>query len=182
MARTRLKMNKKAIAVATDVLSRLRYLNVKAEYYLYSKEWHGEEWQQRQDNSGLDREKDAQDDVRAYEKNCSVCALGACLLSYVRKYDNVKNDELLDICGNRHDIVYDLLSDVFSEEQLSLIESAFEQDSKGIFDTWDELVVGEGADNAIAFGKRFTDDKKRLRAICKNIVANKGNFVPPARP
>lgn len=93
-------------------------------------------------------------------KPCYVCAKGALFVSYVRKYDGVKAKDIrVDVVDGVHEesIVEPLLS-CFSEEQLDLIETAYE----GLYD----------------WRRKYPGRTDRLRAIAQNIIDNKGTFVP----
>jgi len=143
-----LTREQKAVSIAKDVLKRLRYMrNVKRGYYF--------SWNDCGHLTG-----DAQPLVPQFEKNCKVCAMGACLLSYIRLYDNVKVDDMLTAySGISVDSMFieKTLRDVFSKEQLGLMEHEFE-----CSDVY----------------KSIEDPKKRLRLIMLNIVKNNGTFAP----
>lgn len=169
----------KAVAIAKDVLRQIRfYRNVNKGSYVAG-------------NLGitaddLDYDKcGAKEHISEITKSCSVCALGACFLSYVRLFNKVKFQDVVGAWGNimldRYELNDGTLGTVFSETQLLLIESAFEQ--KDMFDVTDlgeetYLRVKHELEDAIDFGKKYTDNKKRLRAIMLNIVKNNGKFIP----
>lgn len=105
--------------------------------------------------------------------DCEVCAIGACFLSIVGIVDNIgatKIDWGYDKCD-----MIDHLKLVFSQNQIGLIETAFE---KRIID--DNYKSYRGLYDAVVFGLDYDNDKDRLRAIMKNIVKN-GIFKPKIR-
>lgn len=59
----------------------------------------------------------------------------------------------------------------FSEKSLKIIETAFE--GKWAFADDDKAGIP-----AIAFGLKFTDDRRRMSAILNNIIENNGDFKP----
>lgn len=112
------------------------------------------------------------------EKTCSVCAIGSIFLSYIRLKNKVPLDFLTPSCFSGYTCdkkaMLTKLRDAFSTNQMNLIEAAFEMMSI-------ELECNYDADSlarALAFGSRYTDDKKRLRAILLNVVKNNGEFKP----
>ena len=135
--------------------------------------------------------RDVLEDNRAV---CQVCALGACFLSAVRLGDRLT----LDACviADCHDLVEDRrrpsrswgersqfsfergddafdrqLSRFFSEEQLAVIESAFE------ISAW--WVSHPECDRAVRFGYQHPDNADRLAAIMGMILADpEGEFHP----
>ena len=138
----------KRIAIAKDVVRRLRYLRIKANNTYVS---------------NVDRVfsvddigKEMSPRVCKLEKNCDVCALGGMFLSHLRLFNNFT----YNMYGiNRTRITLDALNEYFSSDQLNLIEECFEYppfDSK--------------------YQKQHP--KTRLRMIMLNIIKNKGTFEP----
>src|SRR4051812_10887130 len=82
---TKLRPNKKAIAIAQDVLLRLRrHLKVVTGAYCDG----------YLPVSEVKVDADLRENLPVIEKNCEVCALGACLLSKARLYNNVPTDDV----------------------------------------------------------------------------------------
>lgn len=104
--------------------------------------------------------------TRVYSNSQQVCALGACFLSHVDQFNKLKVDPYWDGRLGRATITQQL-SDVFTTQQMAMIEDAFEQESRRS-DTVE----------ALFFGNSFEDDKERLKAIMKNIIKNAGVLVP----
>jgi len=112
------------------------------------------------------------------EKNCTVCALGASILSKARLFDDYRfrvNDSYEHFHGG---------AEIFGINQALLIEAAFEQtreliDDGGVFRDGRTFKFPEGqVDRAVKFGKRYGESEKRLAAIMRNVVKNEGVFVP----
>lgn len=164
------------IKIAKDVLKRLRYLDVRRGWgYICNGGIIVEEADDNEAKELFDRktrklnlDTEVQDILPKVEKTCQVCALGACFLSHVRFHDNFQVEELDNV--DREDITNEL-EYYFDADQLNLIENCFESNSyidKYTYSSNDRII------NPFA---KYTDAKKRLRAIMINIVKNKGTLV-----
>jgi len=113
---------------------------------------------------------------------CNVCAKGALFIADIMKRDNftTKNLSFIGNCT-----IVKRLDGIFSENQLNLIETAFEKNI--IHDNKDLLSYknDEGyyhnsslGQKAIDFGNKYDEPEERLIAIMKNIIKNKGTFKP----
>jgi hypothetical protein len=174
------EQDKMRVAVAQDVLDRLEFLTLRQGHYLK-----GSLGSQRV-VSQLDN---AQNHLDLIENNCGVCALGACVLSYVRIYDDVTMSEIgykLDwdgepvIRSTEHNI-QDVLKRIFSVDQMVLIESAFECENMshqyfGVY-RWPSS-FHNSIRRAEKFGLQYRDKFDRVEAIMKNIIENEGEFIP----
>ena len=114
--------------------------------------------------------------------DCTVCGVGGLLVAKCMRFDKYEVDHLLsdDMELEGHQ-AGDGLEDLFSDEQLALIESAFERWSPGSpsgasSDFGD--ITEEEQNDAANFGERYDDDKQRFLAIMRNIVINEGTFKP----
>jgi len=87
------------------------------------------------------------------EKNCSVCAIGAVFLSYVRLYNGINRP----LNYNYGADMYHILNECFLYKQLADIDNYFE---------FEEHWVIHGASN----------DTDRILMIMQNIVDHKGTF------
>lgn len=160
----------KAIAVAKDVLKRLGKLTVKTGDYLSF------------ENTNIPKEGNAQNYINEIESNCRVCALGACLLSQIRLYDKINLDLFESECNDRYipleDIrkIFNHLSKIFSKKTICLIEQAFE--SIGDVCLTDSLSTSDKDIKMAQKYKKYKNDKNRLKAIMKNVIKNKGQFIP----
>lgn len=131
---------------------------------------------------------DAQPSINKLVKNCEVCALGSAMVSYVRLFDNITLRELgiHNSFWDKDEIIIETdkidisekLGDIFSLEQLDMIEAAFERDST--FADYEDK--GDSFHNKInkslLFGEKYKSDRQRLIAIMQNIVDNDGTFKP----
>ncbi len=155
-----------AVRVAADVLESLKVLTVVHGKYVYSEKISFE---------GL---KGSKEQAQYLKKECDVCALGACLLSLVTLKNKFEFSAQANYDGEKYicmgwQEVADRLSEAFTQEQIQLIEDAFECAQLG--------TSYPSTEHAIRFGKRYTDNKQRVRAIMKNIIRNGGEFIPPTR-
>jgi hypothetical protein len=165
------------IAVIRDILDRLDTRNISVNHYLDSAE-------KIIDNVSVN--DNAQNHIEKLESVCNVCALGNILLSHIRLYNKVSIIDLgvyesesgisgKKIVANRDQVLKPLL-DYFSTVQLHMIEVAFEC----VKYSWNEIGYDK-ADRCIYFGKQYDNAKDRLKAICNNIIANDGIFIPEQR-
>jgi hypothetical protein len=167
----------KAVLVAQDVLDRLDHLSLTRGHYLYG----------YPDKGDINPDGDLRDNVKVIEQICSICALGALLLSKARLFDDVPMTNVLEYGGfgistyrinmTRGELTAKL-RDAFSDEQLDLIETAFERRYIGSNCTRTKL-ASEALSRAIRFGEAFYNNTERLKAIMENVIANNGVFVPP---
>lgn len=100
----------------------------------------------------------------------SCCGVGILLYADILlrgDYTVYKNNDLSKI--GLTDIVGRL--DYFNEKELKQIESAFERQ-------WAFAEDDKSSIPAIAFGVKFTDDRRRMSAILNNIIENNGDFRP----
>lgn len=103
---------------------------------------------------------------------CEVCALGALMVSSIRKKNNVQYDPF-NAPNPDSGIFSTNLKALFSKSQRILIENAFELGG-GYYAHSGERV----SSIAVQFGKKFPDSTSRLIGILDNIIANNGTFKP----
>lgn len=174
-----LSPSEKRVAIAKDVLAQLKankYLASRRTYvgpiYLKSDEV--------VDNFDFDYQKSCTE-----LESCNVCALGGLMLSLTSFNDKFTIGELEEGDGT----LWRELSKFFSAEQIFLIEYCFEgwmswSDGAAIndLDFYDEDWAND--ENHPIWNKiydyyySFKDDTARLEGIMKNIVKNKGEFIP----
>jgi hypothetical protein len=157
----------KRVAVARDVIERIEAgkLRVATGGYLYIDEDAGPV-----DTDGLiARGGDLQPHVDEIERNCEVCALGAVLLSKARLMDAVPV-AVLGHVGSYQGAFHRSLADVFDENTLLAIESAFEQGRFGDTD------LSRGA---AVFGDQFDDDAERCVAVMEKVIEGNGELAVP---
>jgi hypothetical protein len=114
--------------------------------------------------------------------SCEVCAKGSLFLSEVMNRNDFKvgrDEEDFNTIGISK--ISRRLNDIFTDNQLDLIETAFEK--RVIVDDNNYLQGHFGdytnvANKAIEFGEKYKTDNDRLVAILKNLISNKGAFKP----
>lgn len=105
---------------------------------------------------------------------CEVCALGSIFVSSVNLYNGVHFENGDEALESFNDLSLSPLSKYFSEESLALIECCFEGEDGAHYNSTSEKEFAIG----IAYNRSFRLPKERLIAIMKNIVRNKGDFIP----
>lgn len=105
---------------------------------------------------------------------CEVCALGSIFVSAVNLYDDVELKDGEEATSVFETLDLSPLSKYFSPTSLAFIECCFEGEDSA---HWCDIDGKESA-IGIAYHRSFRSSKERLIAIMKNIVRNKGNFVP----
>src|ERR1700738_2115017 len=141
------------VKIARDILDRLKYLKLAHGTYL--------------DGSIAFDEIPSEGDAKKYlpkiEKACEVCAKGALFLSHIRVNDKVDLSELVreyrfesgnKYIGTNSTRICDTRTDYISQDQLDLVEAAFEM--------WGEY---DGGDSKTArFGERYKTHRGRPKA------------------
>lgn len=165
------------VAVAKDVIKSLKLVKVTRGTWV---NFHGNLEVEAAHFKG-----DSKKIANAIKKNCEVCGIGACFLSLVA----LDNKFEFDTFHIPQEAMFDRLKQVFSKEQIILIENAFERGTGGFSDEYsafDQIGMSEltfkrlekKREQAIAFGEAHVVSVNRLRAIMKNIIANEGTFKP----
>jgi hypothetical protein len=152
------------VAIAKDVLKQLPALNPSKGTYVYKPNG----------NKNLHPNDQAQQHIDQISEDCQVCALGACFLSYIRLFNKITVDEITYIENSidpAHHTVKNALREHFANEQLALIEAAFE----GFRSPADTTAVVKVIED---FYNKHPNPKKRLKAIMQNIIDNNGEFKP----
>ena len=114
---------------------------------------------------------------------CSVCGIGAVMLSTVKKCNDLSTTKLLGYWDNfqADALSKTVASKFFSEKQLDLIEACFERTTEygkegNLLDWFGNRTPATV--NAIDFGNKYRYPTQRLLAIMENIIANNGTFKP----
>lgn len=160
----------KRVAIAEDIL-----LNLKNKVIVAKK---GRYIDINTRALGVDEDDDVKENFGKI-KNCPVCMMGACLLSVVKMENNANFDDMA-IGIDSADKMWERLNEYFPKDSLLLIESAFEKSTGGLrvaedrFHFKSEILANMG----VKWGKKYSTDNKRIVAICKNIIKNKGEFIP----
>jgi hypothetical protein len=144
------------IKLAKDVIAQ-----IKAKKYIPS---HCYTQLNRPDYSNGD--KSAKEVINEKTSKCEVCGIGALVTSHIR-FNN--ECSLWEYDALNQIIIHEILSPYFSEEQLWLIESAYERCAE------DCLSVSHQA--ARFYGDEYEEASNRLVAIMKNIIENDGKFI-----
>lgn len=118
--------------------------------------------------------------------DCHACAKGGLFLSYVGR-TNKFNFEDIEDSSNLESTEMQKLLEIFDKIQLEGIETAFEKyivstDYLNIND-WEDDFDGnqyEFISNCMKYSDNTncSTNTERLQSICKNIIKNKGEFVP----
>lgn len=180
LAFAKLPKAQKRVAIARDVIAQVKLgmIDVQQGKYL------GDVVKVEDDNGN----------VVGVEK-CTACALGSLFACAVNKPAlKLDLDDALPAYGYSgadDDSMREQLGDVFSEDQLRLIESAFEMDDflEGDDSKYQDVIEDDGTwtgetvfkgrlKKAVDFGERYTSDKRRLIAIMENVIENNGTFRP----
>jgi hypothetical protein len=125
--------------------------------------------------------------VKHLTKYCKVCALGACFLSHIRRFDGVVAESLFSAYDNDRyrnlvHVYFDRLQALMHEfctRDLLLIEVAFERDLISSRHTYAAFTTKQDLLAAIYFGMQYTNKTSRLRAIMTNIIRNNGRLHFP---
>lgn len=136
------------VAIAKDVLKQLRYWQIETGVYLNT-------------SVPLIPDTDLKTQLETVpSKVCHVCAIGACFLAYVQRFDKVKTNFWGTVFADNMKLA---LEEYFDLHQLYMIESAF------------ELWPRSGVEFVLYYYNETPSF--RLRKIMQNIVANNGEFV-----
>jgi len=109
---------------------------------------------------------------------CRACGIGGLLVAKCMRFDEVEVKTDLDVnfalpqraCSTG-------LEDLFSREQLAMIEVAFEVWKRPVMSAFAKLAESERI-AAARFGGRFKSSKTRFIGIMNNIIKNDGTFKP----
>jgi rubredoxin len=188
----KLSPEQKRVAIAQDVIEQITLGKYQSRFcgFIYIR-WQGEEKPSNEES--LQK-------VLPNAEYCDVCALGGMFVSCTRLNNRTK---VLAIEGKEQymgDVIRDgeifsnQLNEIFSNEQLMLIEIAFEE-GHGSFNV--DLVsntylshkktyepITPEVERARKFGNnngcpgRFFDRRIRMKKIMENIIQNNGRFIP----
>lgn len=117
------------------------------------------------------------------DEPCEVCAKGAMFICDIMRRNDFKVSDNTNIEDER--IISKRLSQYFPQQQLDLIECAFEEGVQqdytktlSIRNDDGNWIYSEIAKEAMEFGERYKRSEDRLIAIMKNIIKNNGTFKP----
>lgn len=154
----------KRVRIARDVLAQLASKHIRPTKGIYM----------RIDN--LDKSVPSRE-LKEYlpEVECQVCALGACFVAAVSEANTFSVGQV-PYGGLGSYQTKEYLKSYFSKGQMTLIENAFETTTS--FGEPDDGVSFEERCVAMRFGLKRKTTEGRLQAIMRNIIANRGEFVP----
>ncbi len=135
--------------------------------------------------------------------DCKACGVGALLVARCMRFDQVTNSEM-SVYSKEDNIsldsgeIDDGLDGIFSDKQLSMIETAFEVFAPATVTvgvsrrhivapaSWREEPMSSEFEylsdkaqyDCFKFGKRFKSAETRMIGIMKNIIKNEGTFKP----
>jgi len=172
----------KRVMIAKDILLQLDAKKLVAEQGRYVS------------ISSLYEFDDTQDIKANYSKikECPVCALGACLMATTKFNNHLKFGDIGPTVSymNTSKVSF-VLQELFSDEQLLLIECAFEGmitgESSYASQTFGTNLPADEFKKAYDFANKFREkysiDAKntstlKMEAIMNNIIQNKGTFIP----
>ena len=123
---------------------------------------------------GFDCRSDAREALEDNTVKCTGCALGGMFASFIRRVDGV---DVQTARGSASEDIKRRMSEFFDEHTLTRIEYAFERwtsdPARESDSAWEDL-RRHGR-----WGKKFRTSEKRLTAIMKNIIRNRGEFRLP---
>ncbi len=167
-----LPQNEQRIRLAQDVIQHLHAKKLIATSNLYIA-FGGED--NHEEIVELNNHVELKEYAANNEVSCEVCAIGALFISEVMYTNDVS---MPSIKYPESDKLYKRLSNYFKEDQLALIEVAFEMDSWYAEQRCPGLPQTE-IEAAEDFGLEFDGDDDRMTAIMRNMIANNGKFIPP---
>jgi hypothetical protein len=162
----------KRVMIAQDVLAQLKAKRYVAESGCWVKPNIDSAWEQKLSHHDSVQELFIEQKI----ESCNVCALGGLFMSCTNFNNNTLLEDLDDASEGLGNLIEEeqlsnKLNEIFSTNQLKLIESYFEANG-GFFRDYDE------DDRIEVFYNKNSSDKKRLQLIMENIVENNGTFVP----
>jgi len=160
------------VQIAKDVIKQIAAKKYKATQGSYVA--NGEFYRQF---DSMHKLYDEEAQVKVPKTRCDVCAIGACFLATVDRFDKLKVGDLPGCWnpeyGRGGQVQY--LNKWFSPDQLTLMEVAFE---KGEVPPTAYKGSDDRLDDAVAYGCQYKTANQRLVAIMRNVIRNKGTFKP----
>lgn len=155
----------KRVKIAKDVIAR-----VKTKQIIPASEFLSDE-----EACSIDLYEDESYKELANTTVCRACAKGALFLAYVGRVNNLNGDPHNSASIEPDSVEMQKLTEIFSQDQLDLMEMAFE----GTNYSWMRRDShDEEAERAYAFNRRRTKKESRMIAVCENIIKNNGTFIP----
>lgn len=174
-------MNQKAqrIAIAKDVIAQMNSKKYHPRGGIYI------DLYLEKNNCEFEGVKPLHEVVKATQM-CDVCAIGAMCLSAATVFDGVEwNGQQSRYWGSdgceQDSNIRKVLHQFFDEQQLALIEAAFEGDSR--HPEWiNDFVSDDDLETCYRFADEHWGHQERLQLIMQNIINNDGEFRPELLP
>ncbi len=147
----------KAVLIAQDVIKMLRIKRIYAQT--------GDYFSSSLNKKGVGKNNAREEFLGLFSNNesCSCCALGAVMLSCTLFANNETYSQFYREVGETSGYFENGLHEIFSTEQLQLIERSF-----------------EGWWGYYYYSTKYNDSNERLEAIMQNIIDNNGAFIYPS--
>lgn len=119
--------------------------------------------------------------IQSGKGQCQVCACGLMLVSAAALFDELPPEADVPDLGSAEEAVYAYLEPIIGRHQRALIETAFMASTQSHNEDayWHKGLSPEERNAAWAFGRQYTSHELRVIAIMENVIAHKGEFVPP---
>jgi hypothetical protein len=184
----KLPADERRIIIALDVIDQLRIGKLIAERGT----WIGI-GEDQSDREILVNQMDKQLNTVIGSQSCTTCAIGGMFVCAVKRADRLKVKEIETVKDKSEELsptdwvdptpdgvdLFSYLKRFFSEDQLNLIEIAFEKGDGGVKM---EYMNTEQEDAKYFIESDDVEASDRMRFIMENIVVNGGTFKPGKRP
>lgn len=169
---SKLTASEKRVSIAKDVIKQLKAGSFIAAHRVYVR---SKQLQSKIETLGFDDSCELKSLLPTV--TCECCAKGSLFLSEVSKRNKYKVDSSTSIfCDIDSETITNRLNNLFTKNQLDLIETAFEGELIEIDN--DFLRKSKSTSKAIVFKYNFKKPSDVLIAIMENIITNKGTFKP----
>jgi hypothetical protein len=173
LAFARMSKAQQRVVIAQDVIDAIKAKEIIAKNRVYVR---------MKDENGDELPSLEVEDLLANREvnECEACALGSVFVCALKRDQSIDVEDVF--VDNEQTAMREKLAGYFNNDQLMLIEAAFEtryfrnEDLDPEEDDYGE--TDEDTQAAIDFGLRFSSPSTRLVGIMKNIIANKGVFKP----
>lgn len=178
------------VAVAKDVIAQINISKYKAKSGSYVKtvRINNKLYDSDDIKNSPAQELDIKKSINDSVERCTVCALGACIISISKFKNTLKWGEVLHHSNftSEKSTVLKMLIGVFTPYQLAMIETAFEGSYNQTCSDRVGKILGVynlSSDDEWNCKRLYNDDyygsdDSRLQRIMQNIIDNKGEFKP----
>lgn len=161
----------KRVAIATDIIKQLDAHKLHVDHGKYFGNW-GDV------RETFLEELDARPYINTIQDMCTVCQLGALLLSKIRLYNEHKIETIVKIKATDDDVMYDSLANIFPYKMLQMMEMCFEH---YYLNRRHGGLSEEEQRNCKEFTRGLSPED-RIRKVMTNIIENGGDLVLPGVP